>query len=303
VTATPDAGGAVRSTPAPAPFVIDDELLGLRDAVAIVTGAAQSIGRGCAIALARAGCHVVVADIADGHDTVRAIERLGREAVFHRTDARSKASLSDMVTATVDRFGRLDAAVNTVGSTKGPQPFLDIRLEDWDDVVTQNLSTTVLSTQVEALTMIRLRIPGRIVNVSSLSGLVAAPNAAGYGAANAGVVHLTRSAAVELARYGIRVNCIVPGTHRTEAVQSAMARDPRIAEWVHVVGASSPLGRVGEVWETAGLAVFLASNLSSFMTGQELVSDGGVQHTTSRPPMGMDAEADAVRALGRLDGG
>jgi NAD(P)-dependent dehydrogenase (short-subunit alcohol dehydrogenase family) len=125
---------------------------------------------------------------------------------------------------------------------------------------------------------------------------VAAPNAAGYGAANAGVIHVTRTAAMELARYGIRVNCIVPGTHATEAVREATGRDPRIAEWIRVVGESAPLGRIGEVWETAGVAVFLASKLSSFVTGQEIVSDGGVQHTTSRPPMGMDAEAEAVGA-------
>jgi NAD(P)-dependent dehydrogenase (short-subunit alcohol dehydrogenase family) len=156
-----------------------------------------------------------------------------------------------------------------------------------------------LCTQVEALAMIRLGIPGRIINISSLSGVVAAPNAAGYGAANAGVVHLTRSAALELGRYGIRVNCIVPGTHRTEAVVKAVAENPSIAEWVRVVGASTPLGRIGDVAETAGAAVFLASNLSAYVTGQELVSDGGVHHTTSRPPMGMDAEAEAVLALRR----
>jgi NAD(P)-dependent dehydrogenase (short-subunit alcohol dehydrogenase family) len=297
-----------KSTEQPAtrrvPFTIDDELLGLRDAVAVVTGGTQSIGRGCAVALARAGCHVVIADLVDGHDAVREIEELGREAFFHRTDARAKASIEELVDATIERFGRLDVGVNTVGSTKGPKPFLDIALEEWDDVVSQNLSTAMLCTQVEALAMIRLGIRGRIINISSLSGVVAAPNAAGYGAANAGVVHLTRSAALELGRYGIRVNCIVPGTHRTEAVVKAVAENPQIAEWVRVVGASTPLGRIGNVGETAGVAVFLASNLSAYVTGQEIVSDGGVAHTTSRPPMGMDTEADAVLAIRRAhDGG
>ncbi len=279
------------------PFTIDDELLGLRDAVAVVTGGTQSIGRGCAVALARAGCHIVIADLVDGSDAVREIHALGRDAIFHRTDARSKVSIEEMVAAAIAHFGRLDVAVNTVGSTKGPKPFLDIEVEEWDDVVSQNLSTTMLCTQVEALAMIKLGIAGRIINISSLSGLVAAPNAAGYGAANAGVVHVTRSAALELGRYGIRVNCIVPGTHRTEAVVKAVAENPQIAEWIRVVGASTPLGRIGDVAETSGVAVFLASNLSAYVTGQEIVSDGGVQHTTSRPPMGMDAEAEAVRKL------
>ena len=281
----------------PPAFGIDDDLLGLRDAVAVVTGATRSIGRGCAVALARAGCRVVVADVADGQSAVEEIESLGRPAFFHRTDVRLKPSIEGLVDATVERFGRLDVAVNTVGGTKGPKPFLDIGLDEWEEVVALNLSTAMLSTQVEALAMVRLGIPGRIVNVASLSGLEAAPNAAGYGAANAGVVHLTRSAASELGRYGIRVNCIVPGTHATETVREAVDRDPRMGEWVRLVGGSTPLGRIGEVAETAGLAVFLASNLSAYMTGQEVVSDGGVQHTTSRPPMGMDAEAEAVRNL------
>lgn len=300
--AAPRDGAGTSPLSLPDSFAIDDQLLGLRDAVAVVTGGTQSIGRGCAVALARAGCHVVIADLVDGADAVREITALGRDAIFVHTDARSKESIDAMVEATIARFGRLDVAVNTVGSTKGPKPFLDIALDEWDDVVTQNLSTAMLCTQVEALAMIRLGIPGRIINVSSLSGVVAAPNAAGYGAANAGVRHLTRSAALELGRYGIRVNCIVPGTHRTEAVTKAMAENAQIAEWVRVVGAAAPLGRIGAVGETAGVAVFLASQLSSFVTGQEIVSDGGVHHTTSRPPMGMDAEADAVRALGLARG-
>ena len=292
-------GDGTRPVGTRAPFTIDDDLLGLRDSVAIVTGGTQSIGRACAVALARAGCHVVIADLLDGNDAVHEIEALGRDAFYCHTDARSKTSIEALVEATIARFGRFDVAVNTVGSTKGPRPFLDIGLDEWDDVVTQNLSTTMLSMQVEALAMIGLATPGRIINVSSLSGVVAAPNAAGYGAANAGVAHVTRSAALELARYGIRVNCIVPGTHRTEAVTKAIADNPQIAEWVRVVGASTPLGHIGDVGQTAGVAVFLASNLSSYVTGQQIVSDGGVQHTTSRPPMGMESEAEAVLALRR----
>ncbi|HZQ56515.1 MAG TPA: SDR family oxidoreductase [Acidimicrobiales bacterium] len=274
-----------------------DALLGLRDAVALVTGGSRSIGRGCAVLLARAGCHVVIADRADGAGVVEEVERLGRGAVYVEGDMRSKADVQRAVDAAVGRFGRLDVAVNTVGSTKGPKPFLDIDLDEWDDVVAQNLTTTMLCMQAEALAMVRLGTPGRIINVASLSGVAGAPNAAGYGAANAGVIHVTRSAALELARYGIRVNCIVPGTHYTEAVHEAQARDPQIAEWVRQTGEACPLGRIGEVWETAGVAVFLASTLSSFVTGEEIVSDGGTLHTTARPPIGMAAEADAVRRL------
>jgi NAD(P)-dependent dehydrogenase (short-subunit alcohol dehydrogenase family)/alkylhydroperoxidase family enzyme len=274
-----------------------DELLGLRDAVAIVTGGSRSIGRGCALLLARAGCHVVIADLLDGSGAVAEIEALGRQALYVQGDMRVLDDVQRVVDATVGRFGRLDVAVNTVGSTKGPKPFLDIALAEWDEVVAQNLTTTVLSVQAEALAMIGLGSAGRIINIASLSGIVGAPNAAGYGAANAGVVHVTRSAALELAPYGIRVNCIVPGTHYTEAVHEALARDPQIAEWVRQTAEACPLGRIGEVWETAGVAVFLASRLSSFVTGDAVVSDGGTLHTTARPPIGMASEADAVRRL------
>ena len=267
--------------------------------VAIVTGGSGGIGRAAALAFAAAGARVAVADrLTDaGDETVRLIRAAGSDAFFRRTDVVDEAEVAALVAATVERFGRLDVAVNTVGSTKGPKPFLDIDLDEWDHVVAQNLTTTVLSMQAEALAMIRLGTPGRIINIASLSGVVGAPNAAGYGAANAGVIHVTRSAALELARYGIRVNCIVPGTHYTEAVHEALGRDPQIAEWVRQTGEACPLGRIGEVWETAGVAVFLASRLSSFVTGEEVVSDGGTLHTTARPPIGMATEAEAVRRL------
>jgi NAD(P)-dependent dehydrogenase (short-subunit alcohol dehydrogenase family)/alkylhydroperoxidase family enzyme len=294
-----EGAGSLPDGPRPAAGLAagDDELLGLRDAVAVVTGGARSIGRGCALLLARAGCHVVVADRADATGTVQEVEALGRHAVYVPGDMRSKEDVQRVVSTATQRFGRLDVAVNTVGSTKGPKPFLDIELGEWDDVVAQNLTTTVLCMQAEALAMIKLGVQGRIINIASLSGVVGAPNAAGYGAANAGVIHVTRSAALELARYGIRVNCIVPGTHYTEAVHEAQQRDPKIAEWVRQTSDACPLGRIGEVWETAGVAVFLASKLSSFVTGEEIVSDGGTLHTTARPPIGMATEADAVQRL------
>ncbi len=224
------------------------------------------------------------------------IQAGGGRALALTADARDPGAVGDAVQAVIDRYGRLDVAVNTVGSTTGPKPFLDLSGDDWDLVVAQNLSTTRVCIQAEALAMIRLGIAGRIVNVASLSGVVGAPNAAGYGAANAGVVHMTRSAALELARYGIRVNCIVPGTHYTEAVHEAVAVHPDIAEWVRVTGAATPLGRLGETAEAAGVVLFLASGLSSYVTGQGLVADGGMVLTTARPPMGLDREADAAVA-------
>ena len=272
------------------------DLLGLAGSVALVTGGCQSIGRGCATQLARAGCRVVVADIVDGAAAVAELCELGTEAMFVRADATSRLDMTDLLALIESRFGQLDVAVNTVGSTRGPRPFLDITDDEWDEVVRMNLSTAMLATQLEARMMIRLGIAGRIINVGSLSGVIGAPNAAGYGAANAGVLHLTASASLELAPYRIRVNCIIPGTHDTETTRAARGGDnPALVEWVRRAEASVPLGRLGDPLETGGLAVFLASTLSSYMTGQGLISDGGLVHTSARPPIGLGMVAQSVQ--------
>ena len=271
------------------------DLLGLNGCVALVTGGCQSIGRGCATQLARAGCQIVVSDIVDGAAAVAELSSFGAEAIFVRADATSRDEMTELLALIERRFGRLDIAVNTVGSTRGPRPFLDIGDDEWDEVVRMNLSTAMLATQLEARTMIRLGIAGRIINVGSLSGVIGAPNASGYGAANAGVLHLTASAALELAPYQIRVNCIIPGTHDTETTRAARSGDnPALAEWVRQAEASVPLGRLGDPNETGGLAVFLASSLSSYMTGQGLISDGGLVHTSARPPIGLGMVAQSV---------
>jgi len=127
--------------------------------------------------------------------------------------------------------------------------------------------------------------------VASSSGVVGGPNVADYGAANAGVIHFTKSAAMELARYGLRVNCIIPGTHETESSRARAAetgRDPNMQRFRELAAKAPPLGRLGDPLDTGGLAVFLASNLSSYVTGHGVFSDGGVVHTTARPPVGLD---------------
>jgi NAD(P)-dependent dehydrogenase (short-subunit alcohol dehydrogenase family) len=262
------------------------ELLGLWDTVALVTGGARSLGRGCAVALARAGCHVAIVDIADASDVVGEITALGRGAVGITADVREPEGAAAMVRAAEEALGPVEVAVNTVGGTHAPKSFLDLEREEWESVLARNASATLWCCQAEARAMIEHGPGGSIVNLGSLSGLEGAPNVVDYGAANAAVIHLTRSVAIELAPYGIRVNCIVPGAHRTETVAEAAAADPQIAAWVARNSAVTPLGRLGEPAETGGVAVFLASRLSSYVTGQEIVVDGGMQHTTARPPVG-----------------
>ena len=284
-------------------MTIDPDLLGLEDTVALVTGGAQSIGRGCAVQLARAGCDVAIVDLIDAADAVAEIESLGRRAMAVQADLRDKAQVDSVVARVAGSFGPLQVAVNTVGGTTAPKPLLDLTVEEWRSVAELNEVTTLLCCQAEALSMIGEGTPGSIINIASVSGVVGAPNTAGYGAANAGVISLTRSAALELAPYGVRVNCIVPGAHVTETTRRASApgADPALVAWVEAASKAAPLGRLGETWEAGGVAVFLASRLSSYVTGHPIPCDGGILHTTARPPIGMTMVPAALAGMVRPD--
>jgi NAD(P)-dependent dehydrogenase (short-subunit alcohol dehydrogenase family) len=289
-------------------FTIDPDLLGLEDNVALVTGGGGAgMGRAHCIQLARAGCHIVVADVDEegGAESVRQVESYGRNAVFVKVDVRDENEIKAMVQTALATFGRLDVAVNHVGGWPAktrPMPFLDYTTEHWNDLIALNLTATVLCCKAEALAMIEHDIPGRIVNVASSSGVVGGPTVVGYGAAKAGVIHFTKSISMELAAYNIRVNCIVPGTHTNEQRKAVMA-DPDTPEWIirfdEAASKAPPMGRLGEPWETAGLAVFFASKLSGYVTGHSLLSDGGVTHTTARPPAGGDMKPKALEQFGK----
>ena len=286
-------------------FVIDPDLLGLVDEVALVFGGGGTgMGRSHCVQLARAGCHVVVADIdpEGGARTVDEVGKVGRRAVFIQADARKQEDVKAAVQKAFDSFGKLNVGINHVGGGDGATPFLDYTEETWSEAIDLCLNTTFLCCQAEALAMIEHDIPGRIVNVGSSSGIVGAATMTSYGAAKAGVIHLTKSLGQELAAYNIRVNCIVPGTHMSELLKRILA-DPNTPAHTleHYKGAAEgpPMGRIGEPWETAGLAVLFASKLTAYVTGQSLLSDGGLSLTTGRPPKGVGMVAQAVVAIGK----
>lgn len=268
------------------------ELFGLTGSVALVTGGAGGIPKATAIALAKAGADVAVADIADDliTQTVGEIEALGRRAIGLHVDVRQGEDVQRMIEETRSRLGPISVAVNGVGSLGAatPKSFLDYTVEEWNGPVELNLTSTMVCMQAEAIAMIRDGVQGRIVNFGSTSGMTAAPSVSHYGAANAGVIHLTKSAALEIAPYGVRVNCVVPGTHNINRVgrETPTSRRPEQAQFLEKAAAATPLKRLGLAEETAGVALFLASNLSSYMTGHTVVSDGGITHTTQRPPVG-----------------
>jgi NAD(P)-dependent dehydrogenase (short-subunit alcohol dehydrogenase family) len=279
------------------------ELLGLEDAVALVTGGAGGIPKATAIRLAMAGAHIAIVDIADEFtaQTVKEITALGRRAIGLHADVRRAGDAHEMVEETRRQLGPITVAVNGVGSLGAatPKSFLDFTLDEWNGPIELNLTSTMLCMQAEAVAMIRDGVAGRIVNFGSTSGVTAAPSIAHYGAANAGVIHLTKSAALELAPYDIRVNCVVPGTHLIDRAgrETLTSKRPEQAEFMRRAGAATPQKRLGGATETAGVAVFLASDLSSYMTGHAVISDGGITHTTARPPVGAISPA-VLRDIG-----
>jgi len=276
-------------------------LLGLESRVALVTGAGNGIARATAHQLAEAGCDVAVVDrdVEAAERTVAEVTAKGRKAVAIEADVTDPAAPAAMVARAVAALGPISVAVNVAGGTAGVnKSFLDITIEEWHRPLALNLDSTFLSVQAEAIAMVKAGLRGTIVNVGSSSGVTAAPNLSPYGAANAGVIHFTKTAAIELAPYGIRVNCLIPGTHWTVGTRAHMNNPDApasVREFFAKSAAATPLGDLGAPEQTAGAALFLASELSSYMTGNSVVSDGGILHTTARPAFGGGTVPEAIK--------
>ncbi|MEE9285156.1 MAG: SDR family oxidoreductase [Dehalococcoidia bacterium] len=262
---------------------MSDSLLGMEDKVVVVTGAAQGMGRAIALMFAKAGAHAVIADLQGekAEEVAGEVRALGREAIAVRADVAVLDDVQRMMAATLERFGRLDVGVNNAGGLGGQsmQPVVDATLEFWDDVVALNLRSVFLGSQAFARAMIDGGTGGAIVNIASISGLRASVALAPYGAAKAGVMHLTQTLAVELAPHGIRVNCVAPASIRTTGTERYMTPQRRA---IH--GKAIPIGRTGVPEEVAGMVLMLASPLAAYVTGQTLMADGGLSCTSARPP-------------------
>ena len=242
---------------------------------ALVTGAAHGIGRASALALARAGAAVCVADIdeAGGADTVRQIHGEGGRAFFTRCDVRHADDARDAVAATIAEYGSLDAALNNAGIAGS----FDARLHEADDalfelVLAINLHGVWHCMKAELAVMLE-QGSGSIVNMASVAGLIGAPKAAAYTASKHAVVGITKSAALDYAKAGIRVNAVCPAYTDTRMVQAAVAVDPRMES---IMARAIPMGRLGKVEEIAQAVLWLCSDASSFVTGQALALDGGL---------------------------
>jgi 3-oxoacyl-[acyl-carrier protein] reductase len=250
---------------------------------ALVTGSGAGIGAEIARWLARAGAAVAVADIRAGlaRQVSDSIGVEGGRAVTLVADCRDDAQIDRMVQETVEALGGLDIAVNNVGMTagRGGGLVVDMDGEFWRDLVDQNLVLTALCGRAEARVMLAQGRGGVILNVSSGETTRPSPFMGAYGAAKAGINHLTQTMAVELGPSNIRVVAIAPGTTLTETVRAAFD-DAHVA----AITESNPLRRMTEPDELGRLAVFLASDLARCVTGQLILADAGAHLSRTRPP-------------------
>ena len=244
---------------------------------ALVTGGASGIGRATVELLAARGAEVLVADLDEGKgaDTVAAVQALGGRATFRRVDVTVPAEITAMVGAVVDAFGRLDIAVNNAGRTGTYAALADQQLEDWNTTLAVNLTSVFLSLQAEVPAMLA-NGGGAIVNTSSGAGLMGFANLPAYVASKHGVVGLTKSVALELARSNVRVNAVCPGSVRTPMLEGFTGGDEQA---LLGMGKIQPIGRLGTPAEIAEAIVWLCSDASSFVTGVALPVDGGVMAT------------------------
>ncbi len=248
----------------------DLSLFDLKGRKALVTGAAVGIGRGCALALARAGADVAVVDrdAEAGTKTAEEIRSQGGSSLFVACDVTDKSQVQAMVEQVVAQFGRLDIAVNNAGiAILGADEEIDQAA--WDKVVAVNLTGTFLCAQAAAQQMIRQTpTEGKIINIASMSATIANCNAS-YDASKAGVVHMTKTLAAEWGRYNINVNCISP----SYVLTPMHASTPLVVR--QRIRQLTPLGHVQRPEDLHGAVIFLASAASDYVTGLDLMVDGG----------------------------
>jgi NAD(P)-dependent dehydrogenase (short-subunit alcohol dehydrogenase family) len=247
------------------------QILNLEGKTAVVTGGTSGIGRALRLGLAEAGADVIATARHQQQvdETASEIEARGRNTRRQVSDVCDRASLEELLDATLRRFGKVDILINCAGKIKRT-PTLTMPEEEWTDILNTNLTGTLRACQVFGKPMLD-RGYGRIVNIASLNSFVALCEVAAYAASKAGVASLTRSLAVEWSKKGVTVNAIAPGVFRTNLNANLLDSTPRGQELLM----RTPMGRFGNTEELVGIAIYLASDASSFVTGQTLVVDGG----------------------------
>lgn len=239
--------------------------------VALVTGGGRGMGRATALMFSRHGAQVVVGDVDPaGEETVASIKAEGGEGVFVRTDVSNAKDVENLVAKTVEAYGGLNCAFNNAGVLPSTAALADMDDAAFDNVMAVDLRGIYLCLKYEIRQMLR-NGGGAIVNNASIAGMIAEPGISAYVAAKHGVIGLTKAAAIEYASHGIRINALAPGLVET-AMTKAWFDDPQLRGYFL---SQTPIGRVAQPEEIAGMVLFLCSDLASFAVGQSFVLDGG----------------------------
>lgn len=262
----------------------------LKESIALVTGGAQGIGLGIGEALGAAGCHVVIADLNKAKMRVASakLKDLGYLCDMVEVDVTKEESVQSMVKSARERHGRIDILVNSAGVPANVVPSIRLSTSEWNRVLSVNLLGVFLCCREVGAVMVGQE-SGRIINIASLNSVSPAALFLAYNVAKAGVVSLTQTFAVELAPFGVRVNAVSPGPtetefHDTVMPQRAATLNITREQMVERVRAAIPLGRWGKPADIAKAVVFLASDQSDWMTGQNLIVAGGLAGVSAVPP-------------------
>ncbi|MFC1907468.1 SDR family NAD(P)-dependent oxidoreductase [Chloroflexota bacterium] len=243
--------------------------------VAVITGSARGIGKQIALTFASEGANIVVSDVRteEMEATAKEIKDLGRKVINVKADVSKKEEVKKLIDTTIDNFNKVDILVNNAGITRQAS-LLEMTEDEWDDVLDVNLKGVFLCTQAAAKYMIEKKY-GKIISIASVDGLGGTKlRAANYAASKAGVIQLTKSYARELGTYGININAIAPGLVVTDFISTG--RTPKqVEQLLEERRKLALLGRLGFPQDIANVALFLASDDSSYITGQVIVSDGG----------------------------
>ena len=240
--------------------------------VAIVTGAGTGIGRAIALAMAKEGAHVVIADVdlPAAENVASEVKSTGGMAQAIKVDVTKRAEVGQLVEKILETSDRIDILVNNAGTGK-IAPFEDLAEADWDSIINVNLKGVYLCSQAVGRQMIKQK-RGKIINIASAGGHRGVPEQAAYNSSKGGVLQLTRTVAMEWAKYKINVNSVSPGVTRTQLVEKLIEEDP---EFLQNRDRMIPLGRINTPEDLTSTVLFLASSESDFITGQDIVVDGG----------------------------
>ncbi|MFC2008971.1 SDR family NAD(P)-dependent oxidoreductase [Chloroflexota bacterium] len=257
----------------------------LEGKVAIITGAGRGVGQGIATVFARSGADVVIAekDTDLAQDTRQLVEAHGRRALVVQTNVMDEESVETMLARTLDTFRRVDVLVNNVGGVARPRMIAleDVELDEWRYTMDLNLTSQFLCSRALIRHWLGAGRPGAIVNISSLAAMVPYKTSVAYGAAKAGVINMTQTLGSQYGKNGIRVNCIAPGHVKTPITDALYkGREDVRAAQDRII----PLGRYGNPEEFGKVAAFLASDASSYITGQTLLVSGGMHYFLTELP-------------------